>query len=336
MIDWIEVRMNSPEFDLFNQVAISLYEKESPRWRLGHEPSIQHLHSCSVGLLDGKPVVRYAIYDNPQLLYNGEKAFTVGSWECIENQEVATLALHRAVQQVKSLNGTYLIGPMEGSTWNSYRFSLSSEPVQFFSEPYHHLYYNEQFKSAGFEEISRYLSQYDDKMDYDRKSIKEKQAEFIENGAIFRKLNISDIQNDLFKIANFCNDSFSNNFLFTPIIPEQFVEKYAQLVPFFDLDLIWIVEDDQREIHAIILNIPNHFDKVNKTFIVKTLARKPNSKFKGIGMHLAGLAYLKALDNGYKKAIHAFMIYDNASVNISNKYGEDAEMKEYALYGIKV
>jgi hypothetical protein len=95
--------------------------------------------------------------------------------------------------------------------------------------------------------------------------------------------------------------------------------------------LIWIVEDEKGEIHALSFSIKDYLNRDKETLIIKSLARRTQTPFRGIGTYLIHKTYQLAKSEGYDNIIHALMLQDNTSVNISEKYdGED--YKSYTLY----
>jgi hypothetical protein len=236
------------------------------------------------------------------------------------------------METAKSLGFEYVVGPMEGSTWNNYRFSDHNNHPNFLMEPYHHAYYGKLWKDAGFLPISKYISNLDTRFSYDEARIATWEKRFKEKGAVFRSIDLEDLETDLRKLAAFNNEAFQENFLFSPIAEDDFVHKYLQLKQFFDPDLIWIVENQKGEIQAISFSIPDYLDSSGKTLIIKSLARKKDTSFRGIGSYLAGKTYQVAANRNFERVIHALMIVDNHSVSISNNYKGDA-YKSYTLYG---
>lgn len=329
----IKTLSEKADFELFNTLPKLLYEKDSQRFTLGHNPSEEHLEGCYVLLRNNEPVGRFALYCNPHLEYNNKMACCLGSYECVNNSEIAKKLIDHAIERAKQLNYKYLIGPMEGSTWNSYRFSVHNEQPNFFMEPYHHVYYNQQFEASGFSPIAHYVSNLDATLEYDLDRLEKLEKHYLERGAIMRNLNMGNLETDLFNIARFSNDAFANNFLYTPIDEDEFVRKYLKLKPLFNPDLVWIVEDTSCEMQALSFSIKDYNDPEGKTLIIKSLARLSGSTFGGIGGYLASKTNLIAKTQGFEKIIHALMIDDNASVRISEKHAGEA-FKTYALYGL--
>lgn len=323
------------QYDLFEQLPAKLYDAASLRFKLGNDPVSTHLEDCYLMLKDNEPVGRFAFYENPELKHENEVAACIGSYECIEDQKTSEKLIQHARQIAKNKGYAWLIGPMEGSTWNNYRFSKHNQHHNFFMEPYHHIYYNQQFQNAGFVEIADYYSNRDQTLDCDNEKLNKFEKYYLDKGAVFRNLNMNDFKSDLEKIARFSLDGFSNNFLYTPISVEEFVGKYEKLEHFFDPNLVWIVENQEGEMQAFIFAIKDHMDPTNETLIIKSMARKQSTPFRGVGSYLAGKVNRMAKELGFKRVIHALMIRDNASMRISEKYAGD-EYKSYALYGLKL
>ncbi|MCR9173822.1 MAG: hypothetical protein NXI10_15070 [bacterium] len=327
---------NQGDFHHFEDVPKRLYSKESQRFILGHDPvPSEHLNNCFVLLEDDLPIARCALYVKPGLSFQQKKACTIGSFESINDQEAAQFLLNEVVKVGKSLGFEYVIGPMEGSTWNNYRFSDHNEHANFFMEPYHHDYYGKLWQNCGFETISNYISNLDTQLVFNDERITQWEDRYNENGAVFRSLDLNDLENDLRKLAKFNNEAFQENFLFTPIAEDDFVKKYASLKKYFDPELIWVVEDQNGEIQAISFSIPDYLDASGKTLIIKSLARKKDTPFRGIGSYLAGKTYQIAAKRNFQRVIHALMIHDNNSVSISNNYEGD-HYKSYSLYGMSL
>lgn len=322
-------------FQLFEQVPHILYPENSDRFKLGNDPVSDFLTAYFVILDNGVPVGRYAFYENPNLFFENKKSACIGSYECVEDAKAAKFLLKHAIQFAKEKGYSFLLGPMEGSTWNNYRFSLHNDSPNFFMEPYHHVYYNRQFLASGFKEIAHYLSNIDDNIIYDETLINEFEAKLKEQGASCRMMDMDKLENDLLNIAQLCNENFSDNFLYTPIENEQFAKKYLKLKSLFDPKLVYIVENREGQMEGLSFSINDYNDPSGKTYIIKSLVRRKDTIFKGIGAYLGAKTLQLGIDAGYTKIIHAFMIETNRSVKISEHY-HVKKYKSYALYGIKL
>jgi len=147
---------------------------------------------------------------------------------------------------------------------------------------------------------------------------------------------MDQFEDELLRIGELSNEAFSNNFLYTPITLEDFVSKYRQLKELIRPELVWLVEDRKGgRLQAFLFAIPDYLDPSGKTLIVKSMARRKTTSFKGIGSYIAGKATQLAKQMGFTKVIHAMMLKDNASVNVSEIYANKS-YKAYTLYGKKL
>lgn len=331
----IKTQLKDINYKLFEDIPKKLYKKDSQRFVLGFEPVETHLEACYVLLKDKEPVGRFSFYENSELKYKDKPAASIGSYECINDAEASKALLNYAISLAKSKNYKWLLGPMEGSTWNNYRFSNQNDYQNFFLEPYHHLYYNNQFVDNGFSVISKYFSNLDTALLFDEKKNIDLGKYFIEKGLVLRSLDVDNFEEDLFKIGELSNKAFSANFLYTPIKVDEFVKKYKNLGNLFSPKLIWIAEDQQGDIQAFIFAVEDYNDTSGKTVIIKSVARLKSSIFKGIGSYLSGKVIQLSKKMGYTRIIHAFMIADNNSVQMSEEYVVNT-FKHYALYGKKI
>ena len=320
-------------FSFFKELPKSIYGADHRD--SSFDENNPYLESCYVLINGDVAVGRFAIYINPELHYKGQVAVCIGSYECIDDLDIAKELLQHAKEVCVERGYNYAIGPMNGSTWNSYRFSLESKNDPFFMDLNQHCYYNEQFLKTGFGKIADYRSNIVEDLKYDEEQLNKFESYYKSKGAIFRHLDTDNTEEELYKVATFCNKAFAHNFLFTPIEPSTFVKKYMQVASQFDNDLIWIIENQEGEMEALFFAIPDFNDTTGKTLIVKTIACLPNSKFKGITTYLVRKTNQLAKAKGYQKIIHALFIKDNLSQKASAKLTA-ACYKKYALYGIKL
>lgn len=324
------------DFALFEGLVDQLYEKGSPRFNLGHDPIDQHLEGCYILLKDGLPQGRYTFYENPELYYLRDSVACMGSYECVPDIKVAKTMIKHAKKLAKAKGHDWLIGPMEGSTWNNYRFSDHNSQPNFFMEPYHHTYYKSHFRGCGFNAIASYTSHLKEGLDFDEQWIAAFEKDLSRKGARFRNLDMENLESDLLRIAEFSIEAFSGNFLYSPIDPEDFVAKYLSLKTYFTPELVLIIEDAQREIQALSFSIKDFQDPTGQSVIIKSMAKKTNSPFNGVGKYLAEKTYQVASELGYTKAIHALMHEENSSAHISKKDFTGDPYKTYSLYGLRL
>lgn len=319
----------------FQSLSARLYDQHSQRFILGNDPVKTHLEGCYVLYRHDEPVARFAFYENPDLRYNNEACACFGSYECIADATAAMQVL-TAVKALSMRKGyRYLLGPMEGSTWNNYRFSDHNVHRNFLGEPYHHAYYNEQFLKFGFVPIARYISQISTIQPVDNQRITELEEYYRKRGARIRTLNMENFRHELRLLAECSLTGFGSNFLYTPISVEDFVGKYEKIQRFLDSDFVLIAENAAGEIVAFVFALPDVCDPTGKTLIIKSIVNIPGSGMKGITSFLTYKILQLASSKGYTTLLHAFMLEDNISVNASKNF-HGMPYKTYSLYGMKV
>lgn len=320
---------------LFEKVVTLLYNSKGPRFIYGNDPASLFLEGCYVLLKKGEPVGRFSLYENPLLSYLDKKACCLGSYECEDDFKTSNLLLQKAKELAIARGYSWIIGPMEGSTWNSYRFSLNHDSPNFFLEPYHHVYYNDQFLDAGFNVIKTYVSQLLNSNDRNYEKVKTIEEKNATEGFTIRNINIKLYEKELVKIAQLSMKGFSSNFLYTQISQEDFIAKYLPVKSYLDPELVLLIENKNNQLEAFIFCIPDHLDKNNKTLIVKSIVKHKQSSFYKLGEYTTHKIKEIAQKKGFTKIIHAFMASDNISAKISEQ-NNSKNYKEYALYGFKL
>ncbi len=319
-------------FHVFESLTERLYPAEILKFK-SLEGINHHLLSSAYVLLENTmPVARCCLYHNPALNYQDRKACCIGNFESINDVNSSNELFRLVAADAKADGAEYIIGPMNGSTWDTYRLGKTQGPANFFLEPYYPAYYPELFLAAGFEPIAHYLSNIDTEKDLHEERIIAQEKRFVEHGISFRNIDLARYEDELEKLHAFCMDSFRNNFLFTPLSKEAFIEKYIKVKAYIDPQYVILAEDTQQNIVGFIFCLENVYDTERKGMIVKTLAKHPSVRYGGMGNVLGSKFKRRAMENGYQYIIHAFMIESNASRSLSQHFSGSV-LKEYDLYG---
>jgi len=329
----IETKPGEENFDLFEKFPGEIYPADSLRLKQADSLNYEYLYACLLLMHNNKVQARLAIYNNPQLKYENKNVVCVGNFECINDVNVANEILNYSQKLAKDkLNANYVIGPMNGSTWDNYRYSASNDTPLFFLEPEHHLYYNNLFVKNGFALISKYISSIDKQMHCNAPEILQREKQLIEQGVSFNKIDLNDYENELKKIYQLSVDAFKSNFLYTPISWETFKAKYISISKFINPEYVIIAHDMHKNAIGFIFCIDDLYNRTEKSLIIKTLARVNKKEYSGLGNVLGDYVIRNAVNNNYKSIIHAFMIEHAASSKLSVNYAGEI-FKNYTLYG---
>lgn len=332
MITIVETGPGRPDFHLFTELPRHIYPVDSIRCKSPDSIPTDFLRACFLVMDGANAVGRASIYDNPLMEYAGHHAFSVGNYECADRADYAEMIFTHIVSVVKSWGGRQLIGPMNGSTWEGYRFLADDENPLFFTEPCHHSYYNAQFKTAGFEPIAYYYSNIDRGMELDNPEILARGRELQASGVTIRPIDLANFEAEIGRVYDFNLLAFKTNFLYTPISREAFMKKYMQTRAYINPELTLLAEDVAGSLVGYFFCIHDFYNTESKTLIVKTLARHPDPAWRGLGHVIGNVIYRKAVELGYTSAIHSFIYEQGTSTKLSTNFS-GTHYRSYVLYG---
>jgi hypothetical protein len=322
-------------FHLFEDLPKQSYPGKNVGAKKLDDHNSSFVHSYYVLLDTAQPKARAVLYQNPGLFYKGETVTTIGNYECVEDDSISNFFLQHIIKEAKTLNRGFLIGPMNGSTWDNYRFSLHNNFENFLLEPYHPVYYNQQFRSAGFNHVAHYSSRINTDFFSDEETVLMKEKRLFDNGLKLRNIDLHNFDKELKKLYPFVNAAFKNNFLFSPIVMPAFIEKYKKIADFINPEFVLIAEDRKDNIVGFIFCYDDLLNKKEKSLVIKTLARDQSKSWSGLGAVMANRIITLAKARGYQSIIHAFMIDDGNSSESSMRFLGNI-YKEYVLYGLKL
>lgn len=331
-MDIIQTLPGDSNFHLFEQVPKILYAPDSSRLKETESLNLEFLKACFVLIQDDEPKARLALYENPHLNYKGKKSACIGNYECVDSKEISDKIISHVIRESQKGEAKYLIGPMNGSTWDNYRFSTHNNLTNFLLEPYHHAYYNEHFKKAGFQPISHYISSKDQTLNCDSPEVLKIEKELTQKGVRLRSIDLTQFENELKKLFPFISSSFQTNFLYTPISWETFRKKYLEAHRIINPEFFLIAEDAQNNIIGLIFCYPDLFNLKEKSLVVKTLARDASKQWSGLGHVLFNHVVKSAKKSNFTSMVHAFMYDHGTSTGVSSHFSGEI-FKNYILYG---
>ena len=331
----IHTKPSDAGFQLFEELPRLIYPEGSLRFRETENINTDFLNACFVLLVNEVPQARAALYFNPGLAYKGMKTACVGNYECVDDRLIASQLIEFVVSEAWQNGAEFLIGPMNGSTWDNYRFSTHHDQPGFLLEPHHPLYYNQQFTDSGFKEISHYISSKDKVLKCDYPDVLKKEKELADAGVAIREIDLSDFEGELKKLYPLVISAFSDNFLYTQVDWETFRKKYMQAAQIISQEYVLIAEDREGNPIGFIFCYDDLYNQREKSLVVKTIARDSDKKWTGLGQVMANRILRLLKEKNYQSLIHAFMIQDGTSIPASRKF-HGAHYKNYALYGKKI
>ncbi len=279
-------------------------------------------------------VARCSLWTKNTPPYLQHKLGVLGHYAAANLTDAQELLRH-ACAFLSAQNCTMVIGPMDGNTWQRYRFitERGAEPP-FFLEPENPDDWPQHFLLNGFVPISEYFSTLIPDLDKRDPRLAEKAAQLERAGVTIRTPTMEHFDLELVRIYQVARVAFQANFLYTPISQNEFIALYESLKPFIQPQLILLAEQNNTCV-GFLFALPNlvqaqRGDAVD-TFIVKTVAVLPDAEFIGLGGLLVARSHEIAAQLGYKRAIHALMQAGNRSRGISKHYSQP--LRRYTLLG---
>lgn len=273
-------------------------------------------------------------------LYRGQKVAFLGNYKAEPDAGAfAVEMLHEAAALVEKESGAhYLIGPINGNTWNPYRLVTEGfDKPAFALETYTDKSYPGHFEAAGFVSVAEYASSIlPCKEDFCARG-ESLAKELADKGIRVRNFDRSKANQELDALYKVSIEAFADNFLYSPITKDQFLSLYLPIIDIVDEELILIAEKDGIAV-GYLFAIANKLlapanNVFNDSLVLKTLARVPGpqEELGGIGLYLTSLCHKKAKSKGFKRMIHALYKNDNRSACFSKS--RDIEVfRKYNLF----
>ncbi len=252
--------------------------------------------------------------------------------------ESGSRLLQEACDELARQGCTLAIGPMDGSTWGSYRYITGgTDAPAFFLEPSNPPELPAQFVTFGFTPLAVYRSTLVDHLDSHDPKADRAERKLVARGIKLRVLEKDRLTDELKAVFRISLEAFQNGFLYQPVSEAEFLASHERLTPFVRPELVLIAMHDDREV-GFIFAIPDLLqarrgEKVD-TVIIKTLAILPERELAGLGVYMVRQLHRIANSLGYRRVIHALMHESNGSLNISSRYSR--HFRRYTLFSKKL
>ena len=232
------------------------------------------------------------------------------------------------------------LGPMDGSTWHSYRVVSDDAPSgtahpPFAMEPWPAERVAEALRGNGFESTAEYHSGLFPTLPDRSGDLRRRLASAEAEGIALRPFDPSRADAELGTLYDLSLDAFAHNPYFSPISREAFLATYRPLVPRIDPRLLILADQDGEPV-GVVFGYPDWAEASRggtvRTLVFKTLAVRTASMGRGLGSLLSLALEEAARGAGLTRSIHALMHDGNRSVRISQS--RDVEtLRRYALLG---
>ena len=199
----------------------------------------------------------------------------------------------------------------------------------FFLEPTNPPAWPDYFTRAGFGVLATYSSAIARNLTETDPRLPQTESRVAAEGVVIRSLRIVEADAELRRIFALSLDSFSRNFLYTPIAEGEFIEQNRRILPFVVPELVLLAERGGTLV-GFLFAVPDVLQTPPEAVVIKTVAVSPELGGIGLGGLLVATAHQRALRLGFERVIHALMHDQNVSRSISQRYAET--MRRYAVF----
>ena len=272
--------------------------------------------------------------------YNGRKTSYIGNVNIYEKYRKDEEQLFNKIfEELKKEGIETIIGPLNGTTWNTYRYvTEKGNGRPFLLEPWNEDYSVSLFEKLDFKHLAGYISTVMEGMNSNGRKNLNKKIEKLKKFDYYEDIRVESAENkDLLTVLNKVYDltveAFKNNFLYSELEREIFLKMYLSyedkiIKKFFKMLYL------KDELIGYVFGIPDYTELGYKgkidTIILKTIAVSPEYNGKGMGYILINSLIEEAEKEGYENVIYALMHESNVSKNIGLLLGN--MLRKYTLF----
>ncbi|MGF1656877.1 MAG: GNAT family N-acetyltransferase [Verrucomicrobiales bacterium] len=273
---------------------------------------------------------RLALWWNQVPRHEGRPIGVIGAetWTSVE-QGVALL--QEAERVLVSEGCSFLVGPMAGNTWRSYRQVTEGweNGKPFLLEPWNQPSACEAWQSCGWRVLDEFYSLQFRMADLTDRSfaLARVRTRLSEQGIVLRRFRTEAWDPELQAIYELSCRSFANAYLITDLAWAEFAAGMEKVRSLVDPECLLLAEKEG----VLVGFVFGWLEPEDKRFIVKTLAIDPGPTFAGLGALLLDEIHQVAKLREVETVIHALMHQNNISLRLSRRSGGQF-FRRYALW----
>ncbi len=278
---------------------------------------------------------------------------TIGFFETINDLDTCRSLLGAAEQWLQQRGAAHVRGPMDGDTWQRYRWSMPPlEETPFLKEPWNPPYYPDLWEACGYTATDRYTSS----RIHEPAAAGMALAPFVRRaerqGYTFRPIRLDVWQSELECLYRLSSAIFADNRHYTAIAPDTFMRMYEDarslIIPSLcrfccnpngeEIGFVFCYPDLAAAVRAMrgrrdwpaklrFLWRRRHVQRV----CIKSLGSLPRYHGTGIGPALMAIACNEIARLGYGEALMCLMHENNDSRRLDG--GQSEPFRSYVLYG---
>ena len=197
----------------------------------------------------GEPAARCSLWWRATPTYGTYRVGLIGHYAARDARAAARLLRH-ACDELRRHGCTLAIGPMDGNTYQRYRFitERGDEPP-FLLEPDNPDDWPAHFSDSGFGPLARYCSVLQERIEPPDDRLLRISRRQEAAGIRIRTLEVVRFEADVRALYSVVSASFARNLLHTPITEEAFVAQNSALRPYVTPGLVLFAEREGAPAH---------------------------------------------------------------------------------------
>lgn len=247
---------------------------------------------------------------------NGSYVFSFDEEEIIDFTAFKTL--------LKSMGVQIIHGPINGSSWYSYRLNPDSKS-HFLGDLESDKQKHELLLSQGLKVSHLYFSALSDQVDLIFLAEKEKEIK----NSDYNLVHLNDSKEHLELIHDLCHREFLQNPFFQPISFQEFEEIMRPKINDYSKKYSLLLLDPNRQLMGFVFSYP---DPQQKQLVIKSLAQHSLFKGQSWGRYLTLKSSSLGRNDSLKDQIHAHIYAGNKNCKTSSEAIGAKLLTEYYLY----
>ena len=281
----------------------------------------------------GQVRARCSIWWREMANVNGSTTGAIGHYAATD-AGYGEAVLQHAMRELKNRRCDLAVGPLDGSTWRSYRFITERGKAKpFFLEPDNPDEWPGHFTGLGFAPLAHYVSEINPDMANRQPELGALRQKFAALGVHIEPVDVENPVDDMAGIYRVVCESFKNAFMYTPLDVDSYCSMYEPLLEKVDPRLMLVARHDD-EVVGFIVAPPDFlqlaYQHTMDAIVLKTIAVLPRKEYSGLGRVLIVDVLENAIDMGFTTAISALMHVENRSQKISSDCA--GPMRGYTLF----
>jgi hypothetical protein len=276
----------------------------------------------------------------------------IGYFESDNDYKYVKAILDHSLQWFREKQVKKIWVPIDFDTWHRYRFMVSGfDEPRFISEPYNKEYYSDFFCRYGFKVLKTYYTKTIVDTEKAMKRLKIKYDKCLGLGYSIRKMNTNKFDYEMRKLFELSLQIFKDNFGYSPIIYDEFINLYAKLKPIIRPEYLLFGLDKYGTEVAFLFGYPTILSVSNskfftiklldyfkylvdpymsRTFNIKSMGVLENHRNTHLSTALIYAAHINSINHGCNKINHCLMIEGNLSTGFDT--GAGVVSRKYELY----